>query len=124
MSSLPNLSVLLLDYNRLEELPLKITELKSLKRLGVSNNRLSGLPARLSLIRSLEEIKVEGNPFAPALTKAIKKQEVLGYLRGDISPPPTPSQHIAHSTHHSAMCLATGLSYGLSLRQEYLRDIL
>jgi len=59
----PNLSVLDLHNNKLEEFPESIIELKNLKTLKVSNNNLSDINPRIALLPVLVRISIEGNPL-------------------------------------------------------------
>lgn len=77
------MTVLDLHNNKLEEFPLSIIELKSLKTLKVSNNDLSDINPRISLLPNLVRISIEGNPL-----KSIKStmrnagaEELKKYLR-------------------------------------------
>jgi Leucine-rich repeat (LRR) protein len=59
----PNLTVLDLHNNKLDEFPVSIVELKQLKTLKVSNNNLSDINPRISLLPCLVRINIEGNPL-------------------------------------------------------------
>jgi Leucine-rich repeat (LRR) protein len=66
----PNLSVLDLHNNKMENLPDTITSLFHLKTLKISYNNLSDINPKLALIDSLVRISIEGNPlkaFKPAM---------------------------------------------------------
>jgi Leucine-rich repeat (LRR) protein len=58
----PDLEVLILDNNNLDELPNSIANLKNLKILSVRNNRLKELNPVLSFCGNLEQIYLSGNP--------------------------------------------------------------
>lgn len=63
----PNMTVLDLHNNKLQEFPQSIIDLKQLKTLKVSNNDLHDINPRISLLPALVRINIEGNPL-----KAIK----------------------------------------------------
>ena len=59
----PNLTVLDLHNNKLDEFPLSAIDLKQLKTLKVSNNNLSDINPRISMMPNLVRINIEGNPL-------------------------------------------------------------
>ena len=59
----PNLTVLDLHNNKLDEFPLSAIDLKQLKTLKVSNNNLSDKNPRISMMPNLVRINIEGNPL-------------------------------------------------------------
>lgn len=50
---MPNLTVLLLNNNKLKQLSAEIVQLNSLKTLDLTNNDLSDLPTELGFLSSL-----------------------------------------------------------------------
>ena len=68
IQAIPNLTSLLLDFNKIESLPKNITSLSKLKILSVIGNRLVSLPNDLSKLDKLVEIRHEWqaivDPFA------------------------------------------------------------
>ncbi|CAD8081571.1 unnamed protein product [Paramecium sonneborni] len=58
-----NLSVLLLNNNKIKELHQEIINLKNLKTLDISNNDLGDLPSQLGFLTQLVRIQLEGNPL-------------------------------------------------------------
>jgi Leucine-rich repeat (LRR) protein len=69
----PNLSVLDLHNNKLQNLPDGVCTLYNLKTLTISNNDLSDINPKLSLLDSLVRITIEGNPLRaikPAMRSA------------------------------------------------------
>ncbi|CAK80424.1 unnamed protein product (macronuclear) [Paramecium tetraurelia] len=58
-----NLSVLLLNNNKIKELHKEIINLKNLKTLDISNNDLGDLPSQLGFLAQLVRIQLEGNPL-------------------------------------------------------------
>eukprot|EP00742_Colponemidia_sp_Colp-10_P010981 GILJ01012129.1.p1 GENE.GILJ01012129.1~~GILJ01012129.1.p1 ORF type:complete len:710 (+),score=124.52 GILJ01012129.1:74-2203(+) len=69
----PNLSVLDLKNNKIENFPQSILDLKALKTLDLSNNDLSDLPAELGLVKSLVRLTLDGNPM-----RSIRRPVVAG----------------------------------------------
>lgn len=59
----PNLTVLDLHNNKLDDFPESIIDLKELKTLKVSNNNLGDINPRISLLPNLVRINIEGNPL-------------------------------------------------------------
>jgi Leucine-rich repeat (LRR) protein len=67
LENAPNMTVLDLHNNKLDEFPVSILDLKELKTLKVSNNNLGDINPKISLLPNLVRINIEGNPL-----KAIK----------------------------------------------------
>jgi Leucine-rich repeat (LRR) protein len=79
----PNLSVLVLNNNKLKQLDKSILVLKKIKTLDLSNNDLSDIPSEVGLLPQLVRLSVEGNPLK-SIRSSIKSagSEVLKkYLR-------------------------------------------
>lgn len=83
---MPHLKTLLLNNNRLESIPEDLAQLKSLNVLKLAYNNLSALPPGLALIPSLEKLDVwGGNAFPEDIKRVMKKNELIGFLRGELS---------------------------------------
>jgi Leucine-rich repeat (LRR) protein len=59
---LPQLSILLLNNNKINVLSNQVIQLKGLRTLDVSNNDLSDLPSEMALLPLLVRIQLEGIP--------------------------------------------------------------
>lgn len=59
----PNLKVLLLAHNALQQLPTEISNLQQLERLNVGHNNLSFLPEALSYLPNLRKINILNNDY-------------------------------------------------------------
>ncbi|KAM7351149.1 uncharacterized protein ACRADG_004114 isoform 1-T2 [Cochliomyia hominivorax] len=59
----PNLKVLLLAHNKLQQLPAEISNLHQLERLNVGHNNLSFLPETLSYLPNLRNINILNNDY-------------------------------------------------------------
>ena len=58
-----NLTVLLINNNKITQLPKQILMLRKLITLDISNNDLSDLPYEVAFIKSLTRLQLEGNPL-------------------------------------------------------------
>ena len=58
------LQMLVLDGNRMTELPMEIGALKKLEKLSASENALTGLPASVSALTSLTVLKLANNKLS------------------------------------------------------------
>ena len=57
----PQIEILILDNNNIEELPIWISNLKNLKLLSVRNNNLTRISSFLSSCENLEQLYLSGN---------------------------------------------------------------
>ena len=75
---LPVLTTCNLSSNRIAEIPVGISRMRSLTMLDVSNNELGRLPAELGLLHdTLRTLLVEGNPL-----RSIRRQVLAGGTAG------------------------------------------
>jgi len=63
LENAPNLTVLDLHNNKLQDFPSSIIDLKQLKTLKVSNNDLHDINPRIAMLPALVRIAIEGNPL-------------------------------------------------------------
>ncbi|XP_046682966.1 leucine-rich repeat-containing protein 40-like [Homalodisca vitripennis] len=83
LNSQPFLKEVILQSNRIKELPSDITSLSSLQILDVSSNNLSRLPSSIVDFPNLQLLRIMNNPlknFPPQYMKA-DTVRLLGYLR-------------------------------------------
>lgn len=69
---LPNLEVLVLDANQLNEIPYQIYLAKKLRLLSVKNNHLKKLPDSISQLENLTLLDVRGNNFSKEYIEELK----------------------------------------------------
>ncbi|XP_034427354.1 leucine-rich repeat-containing protein 18 [Hippoglossus hippoglossus] len=117
LSGMPNITVLDLHSNNLEQLPVTICHLENLEVLNLCNNRLTELPSELGLLKKLRtlhlglnqltalptsfgelkelrHIGLSDNQFTgvPRCLSRLKKLEKINLERNPIPPEPTQSQ--------------------------------
>ena len=59
----PNLTVLILNDNKIKKISSNVVKLKNLKTLDLSNNDLPDLPSELGFLNGLVRMQIEGNPL-------------------------------------------------------------
>ena len=81
IGKMESLRVLLLDYNRLEELPDELFMLTKLERLSLARNKLTKLPRVIGNLKSLKYVDVSGNRKMKSITSGISGCKSLEELR-------------------------------------------
>jgi Leucine-rich repeat (LRR) protein len=83
LNSAPNLSVLDLNNNKIENFPEEILGLKELKTLNLMNNSLNDIPPRLCFLKKLVRINLEGNPLKKLNSKvrSSNAEHLKAYLK-------------------------------------------
>lgn len=79
----PNLTVLILNDNKIKRISPNIIKLKQLKTLDLSNNDLPDLPSEIGFINSLVRMQIEGNPLKAIRqnVRAAGTNQLKNYLR-------------------------------------------
>ena len=98
----PNLTILDLHSNKLQNLPDSVCSLYKLKSLKISNNDLSDINPKISLIDALDRINIEGNPLRsikPSMRNT-SAGELKKYLKARLG-----DETIAKEEHRQAVAL-------------------
>lgn len=73
LAHFPQLEILDLGHNLIEELPESLFQLKNLKRLNLEGNRLKTLPEKLKDLKELQSLSIDNNSFNQAEKNKIEK---------------------------------------------------
>lgn len=84
MFGLPQLEILDLSRNNVNEVPEEIDKMKALRVFAIQHNKIESLPLGLGDISTLRMLKVTGNPLKPALKSIVEGSD-------DILSPTTPA---------------------------------
>lgn len=93
LSSLPamnewtELLTLIVEHNRLEELPKGLTSLPRLRVLDLTSNDISSLDPTLGTMESLEILKLAGNPIRERNLLGMSLVDLKRTLKGRLAPP-------------------------------------
>jgi Leucine-rich repeat (LRR) protein len=83
LENCPNLTVLDLNNNKIENFPEEILNLQNLKTLNLMNNSINDLPPQVSLLQNLVRINIEGNPLKKINSKirSANAEHLKAYLK-------------------------------------------
>ena len=85
-SDWPQLEILDLSSNKLTELPYKLKELRSLKKINLEKNKLTELPDFFNFCSNIEELEISNNSLQslPSSFKNLNKLRVLDLRNNDL----------------------------------------
>lgn len=83
LSSCPNLTVLDVNNNKIEQFSDDILKLKELKTLNLQNNSLNDIPPEICFLKKLVRINLEGNPLKKINSKyrSSNAEQLKAYLK-------------------------------------------